>query len=183
MTRSTAAILGIGVLSLLTPLAIHAQGANALSANARVQFSAITGFVARSAEQIPENLYSFRPTPEVRTIGQLFGHIADAYFSMCSTAAGAPPPRTGIENTVSTKADLMSALSDGIAYCVSVMQGMNDQRGAEPVPFAFGPTPRLGVLFFVTTHTYEHYGNLVTYMRLNGMVPPSSQTPATTPPC
>jgi hypothetical protein len=68
----------------------------------------------------------------------------------------------------------------GTAWTVAAR--MTDQKGAEIVPFYFGPTPRLGVLFFVTTHTYERYGNLVTYMRLNTIVPPSSETPPPAPP-
>ena len=148
---------------------------NPLTANAKVQFGALSGFVVRSAEKVPEDLYSFRATPDVRTMAQLFGHIADAMFAMCSTAAGTKPPRTGIEKAETTKAALVTALKEGVAYCNTVYDGMTDQKGAEPVPFYFGPSPRLSVLYFVVTHTYEHYGNLVTYMRLKNIVPPSSE--------
>ena len=159
-----------------------AQGANPLSANARVQFTGISAFVTRSADKIPENLYSFRATPEVRTIAQLFGHIADAYFAMCSLAGGGKPPQQSYEKTATTKAALVKALADGVSYCQSVMGSMTDQKGsAETVDYVFGPTPKLGMLFFVTTHTYEHYGNLVTYMRLNKIVPPSSEAPPAAP--
>ena len=132
--------------------AASAQSTNPLSAHAEVQFTAISGFVTRSAEIFPDNLYSFRATPEVRAIAQLFGHIADAYFAMCSAAAGSKPPQSGIENSATTRAALMKALTDGVAYCQSVMDGMTHQKGTEAVPFAFGPTPRLGILFFVTPH-------------------------------
>jgi uncharacterized damage-inducible protein DinB len=159
-----------------------AQGANPLSANARIQFTGISAFVTRSADKIPENLYSFRATPEVRTIAQLFGHIADAYFGMCSLAGGGKPPQQSYEKTATTKAALVKALADGVSYCQSVMSGMTDQKGStETVDYVFGPTPKLGLLFFVTTHTYEHYGNLVTYMRLNKIIPPSSEAPPATP--
>jgi len=131
--------------------------------------------VIRSAEKVPEDLYSFRATPEVRSMAELFGHIADALFSMCSTAAGTKPARTGIEKTVKAKADLVSALNEGVSFCNTVLDGMTDQKGTEAVPFYFGPTPRLSVLYFAVTHTYEHYGNLVTYMRLKNIVPPSSE--------
>jgi uncharacterized damage-inducible protein DinB len=168
----------LSAAALLASSAAFAQTAP-LSANAKAQFTAISSFVSRSAEKIPENLYSYRATPEVRTIAQLFGHIADAYFAMCSAASGSKPPQTGLESSATTRAALIKALSEGVAYCQSVMEGMTDQKGTEIVPFYFGPTPRLGILFFVTTHTYEHYGNLVTYMRLNKIVPPSSETPPT----
>ena len=95
---------------------------------------------------------------------------------MCSAAAGTTPPRRGIEKAVTAKAELIAALKEGINYCNGVYDAMTDQRGStETVPFYFGPTPRLSVLYFVVTHTYEHYGNLVTYMRLKNIVPPSSE--------
>jgi uncharacterized damage-inducible protein DinB len=160
---------------VVTPAVSLAQNANPLTANAKVQFGALTGFVIRSAEKVPDDLYSFRATPEVRSMAELFGHVADALFSMCSTAGGAKPPRTGIEKAVKAKSELIAALKEGVSYCNTVFDDMNDQKGAEAVPFVFGPTPRLSVLYFAVTHTYEHYGNLVTYMRLKNIVPPSSE--------
>ena len=182
MNGAPSLICGVLCAAQLGTASASAQGANPLSATARAQFTGISGFVTRSADKIPENLYSFRATPEVRTIAELFGHIADAYFAMCSAASGSQPPQQSFEKTATTKAALVKALAEGVSYCESVMTGMTDQKGAETVPFYFGPTPRLGVLFFVTTHTYEHYGNLVTYMRLNKIVPPSSETPPPAPP-
>ena len=163
---------------ILIPAASFAQNANPLTANAKLQFGALTGLVLRSAEKVPEDTYSFRATPEVRSMAELFGHVADALFSMCSTAGGGKPPRTGIEKAVTPKPALIAALKEAVSYCNTVFDGMTDQKGTETVPFYFGPTPRLSVLYFAVTHTYEHYGNLVTYMRLNKIVPPSSETPA-----
>lgn len=162
---------------LAMPVQATAQTANPLTANARIQLGGLSGFVIRSAEKIPDDLYSFRATSEVRSIAELFGHVADALFSMCSTAAGTKPPRSGIEKTVIKKPELIAALKEGVSYCNTVFDGMTDQKGTETVPFYFGPTPRLSVLYFAVTHTYEHYGNLVTYMRLKNIVPPSSEPP------
>ena len=163
---------------LLAPVETSAQVDNPLSGGAKAQFTGISSFVTRSADKIPDNLFSYRATPEVRMISQLFGHIADAYFAMCAAADGSKPPQEGLEKSATTKAALVKALADGVSYCQSVMERMTDQKGSEKVPFYFGPTPRLSILYFVTTHTYEHYGNLVTYMRLNKIVPPSSEAPA-----
>lgn len=165
----------IATLIVLMPASALAQNENPLTANAKVQFGAITGFVVRSAEKVPDDLYSFRATPDVRSMGELFGHVADALFSMCSTAGGMKPPRSGIEKNVTTKTALVAALKEGVSYCNTVFDAMTDQKGTEAVPFYFGPTPRLSVLYFSVTHTYEHYGNLVTYMRLKNIVPPSSE--------
>ena len=153
---------------------------NPMAAGAKTQFAVVSDFVIRAANKVPENLYTFRATPEVRTFAELFGHVADAFFNMCATADGVKSPHGAIEKVVTRKADLVKALTDGAAYCTDVMTKMDDKRGAEPVQFYFGPTPRNSVLYFATAHAYEHYGNMVTYMRLNKIVPPSSE--AGTPP-
>jgi uncharacterized damage-inducible protein DinB len=179
--RAVPVLSALFTLTLALPMPASAQSANPLTAGARVQFRVVKDFVVRAAEKVPEDLYSFRATPEVRTMAQLFGHVADAFMSMCSTAQGEKPPRIGFEKSLTTKADLIKALNESAAYCDSVMEKMDDRRGAETVSFYFGPTPRLSVLYFVTTHTYEHYGNLVTYMRLKNIVPPSSEQKKPTP--
>src|SRR5262245_36912009 len=128
MTRSVArSVLAVVLVAL--PSVATAQNPNPLTANAKVQFGALSGFVVRSAEKVPEDLYSFRATPEVRSMAELFGHVADAMFGMCATAAGAKPPRTGIEKSVTTKAALVAALKEGQSYCNSVYDGMTDQKG------------------------------------------------------
>lgn len=69
-------------------------------------------------------------------------------------------------------------MTDSIAYCDRVLAAMDDKKGLETVQFFGGPTPKLAVLFFNIGHCNEHYGNLVTYMRLNHIIPPSSEPPA-----
>ena len=156
--------------------AAPAAGANPATQAVKGQFGMIKGVVARTAEKVPEELYSFKPTPEVRSIGQLLGHIADSQFGMCAAAAGEKPPQTGIEKNFQSKAQLSKAVVESNAYCDKVIAGLNDAKGMEIVQFFTGPTPRLHVLTFNIAHSYEHYGNLVTYMRLKGIVPPSSES-------
>lgn len=169
LTRS----LGLALLGAALASPSFAQS-NPATAAAKGQFGMIAGNLAKTAEKVPENLYAFKATPEVRSIGQLIGHIADSQFSMCAAAAGEKAPQGGIEKSKTAKADLTKALNDSIAYCNTVIDGMNDQKGMEVIKFFTGPTPRLFVLAFNVAHSYEHYGNLVTYMRLNKIVPPSS---------
>ena len=173
--------LSVTVASLaLAATPASAQNADPMTAGALTQFRVVKNFIVRAADKVPADVYAFRPTPEVRTMGELFGHIADGFMEMCSTAGGGKPPRTNIEKSVTGKAELVKALADGAAYCEEVFAGMNDRKGVETVPFYFGPTPRVSVLYFTVTHAYEHYGNLVTYMRLKNIVPPSSE-PAPAP--
>ena len=142
---------------------------------AKAQFDMIKGNLSKTAAKVPEELYSFKPTPEVRSLGQLIGHVADANFFICSSAAGEKPPQGGFEKGKTAKADLSKALDDSIAYCDKVIGALDDKKGADVVQFFGAPTPKLAVFNFNIQHCNEHYGNLVTYMRLKGIVPPSSE--------
>lgn len=119
--------------------------------------------------------YAFKPTPEVRSLGQILGHVADSNFQICGAASGMKPPMSHVEKTRTSKADLVDAVKQSFAFCDEVYASMSDAKGAEMVSFFGAQRSRLTVLDFNTGHDFEHYGNLVTYMRLKGMVPPSSQ--------
>lgn len=131
--------------------------------------------VMAAAEMLDESLYAYRPTEEVRSMGELFAHIASAQFSFCSAAAGEERRATeNYEETRTGKAEIIDALESGFEYCDGVYAEMTDERGSRRVDFFTGPNTTFGVLAFNSAHNYEHYGNLVTYMRLNGITPPSS---------
>ncbi len=160
---------------LAVPAASYAQApTDPMKTSIKAVFDMLKGNLSKTAEKVGEDLYAFKPTPDVRSMGQLIGHIADSQFGMCATAAGEKPPQSGIEKSQTTKAALAKALNDSIAYCDTVLAGMTDAKGMEVTKFFTGPTTRLGILAFNNAHSYEHYGNLVTYMRLKGIVPPSS---------
>jgi uncharacterized damage-inducible protein DinB len=177
MTRPLPLLLA-GVL-LAAPAFAQAPPApegHPMTAAAKGQFAMVKNYITKSAEKVGEDLYGFKPTPEVRSFGQLFGHIANANYMICSRAMGEKPPSAeDIEKTKSAKADIVKALADSFAYCDGVFAKMDDKTGAEPVDFFRQKQPRLAVLQFNTAHDFEHYGNLVTYMRLKGIVPPSSE--------
>ncbi len=163
------------VLMLSAAPASAQDAASPLTQAARVQFAMIKGNLSKTAAKVPEELYSFKATPEVRSLGQIIGHVADGNFSICAAAAGEKPPQNGFEKGKTSKADLSKGLNDSIAYCDKVLAAMDDKKGVETVQFFNGPTPKIAVLFFNIEHCNEHYGNLVTYMRLKGIVPPSSE--------
>ncbi|HWC19276.1 MAG TPA: DinB family protein [Terriglobales bacterium] len=135
----------------------------------------VTTWIERAAEKMPEEEYAFKPDPAVRSYGQILGHIADANYLFCSTAMGEKNPSSGIEKTKSTKAELTSALHDAFAYCGRAYDALTDAAANETVK-AFGQERnKLGVLWFNASHNLEHYGNLVVYIRMKAMVPPSSE--------
>ncbi len=158
-------------------IAPAAMAQDPMVASAKTAFGMIKGNVVKAAEQMSEENYAFKPTPEVRSFGQLVGHIADANYMICSAATGAAnPSTTSIEKTKTTKADLSKALGDSFAFCEQQFDAVTAANMAETVKlFGSMAMPRLNALQFNTAHDFEHYGNIVTYMRLKGMVPPSSQ--------
>src|SRR5258708_752752 len=116
------------VLGLGGPL--HAQSTNPLTEGARLHYGIIKGYVTRAAAKMPEADYPFRPTPEVRSFGQLVGHLADANYRICSVLAGQDPPMdAGIEAGRNSKIDLMKALDESFAYCDKQYAAMTDAAG------------------------------------------------------
>ncbi len=132
--------------------------------------------LTRSAEQMSEEDYAFRPTPEVRTFGQLLAHVAGSNYFFCAAAQGEKAPVADVEKTAKTRAEILKALSESFAYCDALYAGLNDANARTLVSMGEGPQrTRLVVLMFRNLHAVEHYGNVITYMRLRGKVPPSSQ--------
>lgn len=151
------------------------QAQNPLASDTRFWYTAIKGFVIRAAQKMPEENYSFRPVDTVRTFGQIVGHIADDQYSFCSTVKGESKP-TEIEKTVTSKADLIDNLKQAFSYCDAVYDSFTDAHAADKVKTFAGERTKLSILSFNYAHAYEHYGNIVTYMRIKGLVPPSSET-------
>ena len=148
---------------------------NPLSAFAKHIYGFQKGILLRSAEKMPEEDYNFKPTETVRSYGQIIGHLADAQYLFCSKVLDEKNPEPKIEQTKTSKADLIAALKTAFAYCDKAYDAMTDASGGQIVKLFGTDTPRLGVLNFNNVHNMEHYGNLVTYMRIKGIVPPTSE--------
>lgn len=156
--------------------AVSAQSAdNPLSTSTKELYGMVKDYVIRGAEKMPEADYSFKPTPEVRSFGQLLGHVADANYNLCSTVLGEQPPVRGVEKSKTTKADLVQAVKDSFAFCDKAYDGMTDAAATQMVKVFGHERTKLGVLILVNMHDDEHYGNMVTYLRMKGIVPPSSE--------
>lgn len=166
----------LAVMVMVAPAAAqemqHEHGDMAVAA-VRPLYEQIRGWVIRSAEMMPEANYSFKPTPEVRSWGQLVGHVANASYMFCSGATGEASPNSTDAETLTSKADLVKAIQAAFAFCDSAY-AMNDDKAMEQVEFFGQNGTRLWVLSFNVAHDFEHYGNMVTYLRLKGLTPPST---------
>ena len=134
----------------------------------------VTAMFTQAAEQMSEEDYAFKPTPEVRSFGQILAHVADSSYQFCASAKGEAPPAGDIETTATTKAEIQKALSESLAYCDAVVAGMTAERANATIEIMGKTRPVLAILMFRAHHSLLHYGNVITYMRLRGKVPPST---------
>ncbi|MEP6729051.1 MAG: DinB family protein [bacterium] len=142
-------------------------------ADVRDQWHTLSGYVLQAAMDVPEDKYAFKPTPAVRSMGELFTHVAGAQSMFCAVALGQKPPAEDAVK-VTTKADVVAALKQSNANCERAY-AQSDAASGGSVDVFGKQHSRLYVLIMNATHDGEHYGNLVTYMRMNNMVPPSSK--------
>jgi uncharacterized damage-inducible protein DinB len=172
-------VFAFGVCLVTAVAAVQAQGANALSDAVRASWQSARGNIKESAAQMPEADYAFKPVDSVRTFGQILAHIAGANYVFCAAAKGEKPPHAEdeFEKSATTKAAIVQALDDSLAYCDGAFAALTDATAADTVDMPFGMPQgrRASPLLMNTGHLNEHYGNLVTYFRIKGMVPPSSQ--------
>jgi uncharacterized damage-inducible protein DinB len=133
--------------------------------------------MVESADQMPEADYGFKPADNVRTFGQILAHVADSNNFYCARSKGEPPPVADgtFEKTATTKAAIVKALRDSVAYCDAVYAALTPASAAEMVKAGNNQIPRVQPLFSNASHNVEHYGNLVTYFRIKKMVPPSTK--------
>jgi uncharacterized damage-inducible protein DinB len=180
------------VLCLLVPAGIalaqdkpgqekSAAGENPLTSWNKGAYARVRGLLVRSAEKMPEENYGFKPVDTVRSYGQIVGHVADAQYLFCSLATGEKNPGLDIEHTKTSKADLIAALNTAFAYCDKAYESMTDASATQTIKLFGNDAPRMSALIVNNMHNMEHYGNMVTYMRIKGIVPPSSEQPPAPP--
>jgi uncharacterized damage-inducible protein DinB len=166
------------VALLLTPVGSSAQSTNPITASLRSAWNSAKANVRRSADVMPEAKYTFKPVDGVRSFGAMLAHVAGASYEFCAAAKGEKTPHAedAFEKSATTKADIVKALDGAIAYCDEIYKTLDDAKAAQMTAGAFGgpQAARAAALMGNTGHFQEHYGNLVTYLRINGLVPPSS---------
>jgi len=165
------------LICLLLPAALVAAEQNPVSGFNKVAYAQMKVWLLGSAEKMQAENYSFKPTDSVRSFGQLVGHVADAQYIFCSAALGEKDPDPKVEQTKTTKPDLVAALKTAFAYCDKAYDSMTDTAMAQTVKLFGRDMPKPIVLSINNMHNEEHYGNMVTYLRIKNIVPPSSASP------
>jgi uncharacterized damage-inducible protein DinB len=165
-------------LALLDAAALHAQS-NPFSDDARQHYALIKPNLLRAAEKMPEEHYSFRTVSEVRTFGEMIAHVADGQLRMCAVVKG-EEVKAGASSKKS-KADLVAALKASFDYCDPIYDSMTDTAAAAQVRWARWNMSKLGLLNWNISHDNEMYGIIGAFLRIKGIVPPSSE-PRSQPP-
>src|SRR5580704_1413450 len=125
--------------------------------------------IMKAADAMPESKYSYRPTKEVRSFGEIVTHVADISYILCSNVKGEANPATAIAK--GSKTEIMAYLKGSFGYCDGAFSGFTDAHLNDPADFWGFKTNKMFILTQVGNHDALHYGNLVTYLRLNGLVP------------
>ncbi|MGC2657790.1 MAG: DinB family protein [Bryobacteraceae bacterium] len=149
------------------------QAQNPFSTDVKAAYQSISNNILKAAEKMPDEDYSFKATPEVRNFGQLVAHVANAELAMCSIAKG--EMKHGDAASKTSKADLIEALKAANEYCDGVYSAMTDAEGGAMVKAMGRERSKLGMLNFNVAHDNEMYGTMAVYLRLKGIVPPTSE--------
>jgi uncharacterized damage-inducible protein DinB len=160
--------------------ALRAQQPNPLVLELKTSYATIKSNFLRIAEKMPEEFYGYKPVDGVETFGRRVAHIADANYTVCSTLKGEPKRLGSAAKTA--KVDLVAAAKESFALCDSVVDALTDAKALETTPFIGGPPllpgtmrTRLFTLYNMVRHSNEVYGYMSVYLRLKGLVPPSSE--------
>ena len=138
-----------------------------------------------ASEAMPEDKYSYAPSggefKGVRTFAQQVKHVAAVNYLVAADMLGEKPPvELGGESgpdSIKTKADIVKFLKDSFAYAHKAAGAINEKNQTQPIknPFGEGTATRLGMATLIVGHCFDHYGQMVVYLRSNGIVPPASR--------
>ncbi len=151
----------------------QAPNPNPLSADAKSMYTAVKNNLIKMAEKMPEEHYGFKATADIRTFGQLIGHVADSQARTCSAVNGEPKNLNA--SAMTSKADLVAALKESFSLCDKSFDALTDAKAPETIAMGQRQSTRIGALLRTVSHSNEEYGYMAVYMRLKGIVPPSSE--------
>jgi hypothetical protein len=169
MFRSVLCLLSASLLSM----ALHAQTSNPVAAEMKAAYTSVKNNLLKAAEKAPEDVYAFKPTPEMRSLGELIQHIAEAHIFYCGRVNGVTAkPDFGSKS----KADIIKAFQASFDVCDAGWDAITDANASEMTGSGRGALSKLGALTRNVIHDNEEYGYMSVYFRLKGIVPPSSDT-------
>jgi DinB superfamily len=168
---------------LLAPVVVFGQAAatpapaataNPMSAEVQGRYASLKGFILKAADTMPAEDYSFKPTPDIRTFARVANHVTEAQNRGCGALNGTSAPKPAPAETAD-KATIVDALKASFAECDKAFGALTDANMTEMVQVGPAKHSRLGIAWGTVSHDNEQYATLALYMRLKGLVPPSSE--------
>ena len=167
--RTTLAVLAAVAMSALPLRAAEAP----THAEIRQQFYQVTNDIRRAVDRMPESNYDFKPAAGMRSFRELVAHISDVQNEICSAVFNDRKAKF-MKSKTTSKADMAEALGGSFTACYQAFAELSPENAAARVSTPMGSMTRLGALVAVVAHNNEEYGYMAVYLRLKGVVPPSS---------
>jgi len=178
MRRASSVLSGIVLAASAAAAQPPPPGPVGTALSLQRNYAQLKNNITASAEKMPDADYFFKPTPDIRGYGQLWGHVADAQFGQCSGAKGVANPRQGQPSfeALTTKAEVVKAVADSFAFCDDAFSSLTEASASEMISNGRGgQQSRAAALLGVIAHGSEMYGIGTVYLRLKGLVPPSTE--------
>jgi hypothetical protein len=178
MTRALSLLSGLILVASAAAAQPPAAGPVGTAVGLQRGYAQLKTNITLSAQKMPDADYFFKPTPDIRSYGQLWAHVADAQFGQCSGAKGTPNPRQGQPSfeMLTTKAEIVKAVADSFAFCDDAFSSLTDASASEMISNGRGgQQARAVALLGVLGHGSEMYGIGTVYLRLKGQIPPSTE--------
>ena len=175
LVTSLLLMLALIVVATLATCGLQAQSSSPVASELRTAswgYEAVKTNLIRASEKLSDADYAYKAAPDIRTVAELFGHIADVQARLCGMVTGEQKALNAGKMTA--KADLVKALKTSFEVCDAAWQKVTDANGSEMVGSGRGAQTKMGELEHVVIHDNEEYGYLAVYMRLRNIVPPSS---------
>ncbi|MGB7267429.1 MAG: DinB family protein [Terracidiphilus sp.] len=168
--------VGMMVLAAASACALAQDASNPVVTSAKEIFQRQSGYMVAAAEQMPADKYGYRPTADQWTYGKIVSHVIQANFGVCGMLSGDGPGKAPAVTETTPKDQLVPILKQSFDTCEKALDGLQDSSLGAPITYFRGAKkPRARALVELTDDLEDHYSQLASYLRLNGMIPPSAK--------
>lgn len=168
--------LGVMLLAATSACALAQDASNPVVTSAKEIFQRQSGYMVAAAEEMPADKYGYHPTPDQWTYGKIVAHVIQANFHVCGMLSGDSPGKGPAVPQTAAKDQLVPILKESFETCRKALDGLQDSSLGETITFFGGAKkPRARALLELTGDLEDHYSQMASYLRLNGMLPPSAK--------
>jgi hypothetical protein len=166
------ALVTIGLAG--APVLQAQDAANPVVSSAKEIYTRQSAYLVAAAEQMPADKFSYHPTPDQWTYGKIIAHVAQANNGVCAMLGDSKAPAGAPFTETSSKEALVTALKSSFDFCGKALDGLKDSQLGDTITYFGGAKkPRARALVELTDDLEDHYSQMASYLRLNGMTPPS----------